>query len=254
MKLLTTEEFIKKAREVHGDTYDYSNVVYKNTRTKVKIKCKTHGEWEQTPQDHIQGRGCPHCGKLRCYNANKHKLKKRGYDNTIFIEKANIIHNRKYDYNKLSYINSRTKITVICPLHGEWNITPAAHLNGKGCPHCCSSKGEEHIAKLLRECDIQYKRQKRFSTCRNVKTLPFDFYLPEFDILIEYQGQQHYTGWKGDKTNLLYIQHRDAIKYQWAKKNNYKLFYITYKDSIDEKIEELIYENNILKQEESSMK
>ena len=130
---LTTEEFISKALIVHGMLYDYSKVVYLRTRDKVIVKCLYHGDFLQTPDSHLSGRGCPKCsvirvGKTRNVNAAN-----------VFVLKAKHIHDNKYDYSKTSYGKSNIeKITIICKHHGEFKQIPSDHLQGKGCPKCVS--------------------------------------------------------------------------------------------------------------------
>lgn len=128
-KKLTTEEFIEKARLVHGDKYDYSKVEYKDANTKVCIICPIHGEFWQRAVNHLSGRGCPDCG-------NERVSKKRRMSLAEFISKAKTIHGDFYDYSKVKYVNSRTKVCVICPIHGEFWITPNSHLRGGGCERC----------------------------------------------------------------------------------------------------------------------
>ena len=128
-KRLTTEEFIERAKKVHGEKYDYSKVKYINTDTKVCIICPEHGEFWQTPDNHLQGRGCYICGKEKVGILNS--------SNVIdFIIKAKEIHGNKYDYSKVNYKNNRTKVRIMCPEHGEFQQTPAGHLSGRGCPIC----------------------------------------------------------------------------------------------------------------------
>jgi len=125
---LTTEEFIEKAIKVHGTTYDYSDVVYKNANTKIKIRCKKHGVFEQTANSHIRGSGCPKCAcvvKLTTYE---------------FIEKASKVHGTTYDYSEVVYKNANTKIKIRCKKHGVFEQTPANHLNGSGCQKCAYLK------------------------------------------------------------------------------------------------------------------
>ena len=126
---LTKEEFVRKAREVHGDKYDYSKVDYKNAHTKVTIVCLIHGEFEQIPNKHLRGQGCLKCGKVSVANS------RRG-NTESFIKRAKEVHGNKYDYGKVDYKNSQTKVTIICPTHGEFEQTPAIHLQGRGCPEC----------------------------------------------------------------------------------------------------------------------
>ena len=124
MKKLTCKDFINKANLIHNNKYDYSKVEYVNNSTKVCIICPEHGEFWQTPRNHLIGQGCPLCnGTFKLTNQE-------------FIEKANLIHNNKYDYSKVKYVNNNTKVCIICPKHGEFWQTPHHHLNGHGCSKC----------------------------------------------------------------------------------------------------------------------
>ena len=120
----TTEEFIKKAREVHSDKYNYSKVEYINAHSKVCIICPMHGEFWQTPNSHLKGSGCPNCGATKKLSVED------------FIKKGNLMHKNKYDYSNVEYINSRTKVCIVCPEHGEFWQLPYIHLQGHGCPNC----------------------------------------------------------------------------------------------------------------------
>jgi Zn finger protein HypA/HybF involved in hydrogenase expression len=134
LKRLTIEEFITKAIFVHGEgKYDYSKVDYINSNTKVVIICSIHGEFKQAPDNHLHRRGCPKC------KSDKQRLRK-SYSIADFIEKAKKVHGYKYDYSKVDYINSRSNIIIICPIHGEFKQNPASHLHGQGCPKCKSDK------------------------------------------------------------------------------------------------------------------
>lgn len=124
MKKYTTETFIGKARELHGDKYDYSKVEYINSQTKVCIICPIHGEFWQTPNSHLNGNGCPSCSGL----------KKRTTE--TFIAKAREVHGDKYDYSKTQYINKRSKVIITCPEHGDFEQCANNHLRGQGCPKC----------------------------------------------------------------------------------------------------------------------
>lgn len=128
----SNKTFIKLAREIHEDKYDYSKVKYINNRTKVCIICPEHGEFFQDPHNHLKGKGCPLCGET------KNKPKK--YTTETFIDAANKIHNELYDYSKCNYVNMNTKVCIICPKHGEFWQTPYQHLNGAKCPNCASLK------------------------------------------------------------------------------------------------------------------
>ncbi len=134
MKKLTTNLVISRCKEVHGDKYDYSSVDYKNSSTKIKIKCLEHGVFEQRFHDHINGSGCPFCsgvGRL---------------DTKSFIKRAKETHGDKYDYSKSKYINTETKVKILCPEHGEFEQTPHDHLYGKGCLSCgYESTADSHV-------------------------------------------------------------------------------------------------------------
>lgn len=128
-KKLTQEEFIRRARELHGDRYDYSKVEYVNARTKVCIVCPRHNEFWQTPRDHLSGYGCKTCGLEVISDSKRMTLH-------CFLDKANEIHNSKYNYSKVEYIGTENKVCIICPEHGEFWQTPHRHLSGQGCPLC----------------------------------------------------------------------------------------------------------------------
>lgn len=126
---LQTDEFINRAKKIHGNRYDYSKVNYINDKSKVCIICPDHGEFWQTPNGHLHNRGCKKCGAI--------KLSKLKSSNTNdFINKAIKIHNNIYDYSKVHYINANTKVCIVCSEHGEFWMTPHNHLVGQGCPKC----------------------------------------------------------------------------------------------------------------------
>ena len=120
---LTQNEFIKKAKKIHGNKYDYSKVNYKNSDTKIIIICKKHGKFKQKASTHLQEANC-----FKCAN-NIPTIQE-------FIEKAKQIHGNKYDYSKVNYINAHTKIIIICKKHGKFLQRPNGHLSGRGCSKC----------------------------------------------------------------------------------------------------------------------
>ena len=101
-----TENFIDKAKKIHGDKYDYSKVNYVNSKTKVCIICPKHGEFWQEPRHHLSKHGCPMCGK-------ENGDRKQSLTLNEFIEKSNQIHNGKYSYDKVNYVNAETKVCII---------------------------------------------------------------------------------------------------------------------------------------------
>ena len=125
-RTLSTKEFITRAKAVHGDAFDYSKSVYKNSNEKVLIHCRKHGDFHQLPFNHLRGQRCPVCGN----NAKKDTLEQ-------FIEKANKVHKGKYSYERSVYVNTTTPIIIKCYLHGYFAQTPDHHTNGScGCPQC----------------------------------------------------------------------------------------------------------------------
>ena len=122
------ELFISKAIKIHKDRYDYSKVNYVDSKTKILIICKIHGEFYQTPCNHLSNYNCQKCAK-------NFKL-----DTIGFIEKAKTIHNNKYDYSKVNYINTDSPIIIICKEHGDFVQIPDFHINRKcGCPKCSNN-------------------------------------------------------------------------------------------------------------------
>ena len=220
-----TIEYIKKVKNIHGDKYDYSLVEYKNAHKPIIIICKKHGIFEISPNKHIIGQGCSKCfGKI-----------KKTTDE--FIKDAKIIHGDEFDYSKSKYINSKSKITIICKKHGKFELTPDAHINKKvKCKKCSESKGERIISEILELKNIKYIKQKTFEGCVYKSKLKFDFYLSDYNMCIEYDGIQHYKpiGFFGGVNSLKMTKIRDEIKNNYCKDNNIQLLRIKYDDDIEE--------------------
>ena len=215
---------IDKFKLVHGEKYNYSLVEYINYDANIKILCKSHGIFLQTPRHHLKGHGCSECVGLK-------KL-----TNETFIKKSQNIHGLIYDYSLVNYINNNNnKVDLVCPIHGKFEIRPNDHLNKKvGCSICKESGGENIIRSYLKENNIPFLSQKRFKNCKDKRTLPFDFYLPDYNICIEYDGEQHFKAlghWGGD-TGLIDRQKKDKIKNEYCIKNNIHIVRIKYNDNI----------------------
>lgn len=229
-----TECFIIESKKLHGNNkYDYSLVDYKTASTKVEIICLKHGKFEQRSGSHLRGNGCPKCGEDKM-TINR----KTTYD---FIKEAILIHGeKKYDYSTIYFKNSK-KVKIICSLHGSFDQTPSNHLKGKGCPCCNESKGEKKISSILDSYNIKYKRQFRFKDCRNIYPLPFDFYIEDKNICIEYDGRQHYEVVsymkKLDYESLI---KNDKIKNKYCFDKNIYLLRIRYDENIENKILSII--------------
>lgn len=181
---MTTELFIKKAKEVHGERYDYSKVKYTSGKDKVCIICPEHGEFWQHPYNHLHGKGCLKCAIIKTHN--KQKLSQ-----AEFIKKSIEKHQNKYDYSKVNYINNETKVCIICPEHGEFWQPPTSHMSGHGCPKCSKTyplnndefikRGQELYGDMYDYSLSDYKSvgEKIIVTCKehgNFKVTPANFF------------------------------------------------------------------------------
>ena len=193
---LNKDVFIEISNKKHNGKYDYSKVKYINNRTKVCIICPEHGEFWQTPSNHMYGYGCAKCANS--LNAENHTS-----NTDIFIEKAKLIHLNKYDYSKVKYINNRTKVCIICPEHGEFWQTPDAHLSNKGCPKCgrVMSNPEDEIVNVL----DKFCSQQRNHTILKGKEL--DIFIPSLKIGIEYNGLR----WHSEEFGKDHRYHLDKL-------------------------------------------
>ena len=133
-KTKNVDIFIGDSINVHGDKYDYSKVEYNGSNIPVKIICPKHGEFVQTPSNHLIGSGCQKCG-------NENQSKQIKLTNDEFIKKSKEIHGDKYDYSKVNYLHSHQPVEIICPKHGLFQQVASSHIKGNGCPKYPESKG-----------------------------------------------------------------------------------------------------------------
>lgn len=286
----STNEWIKKANDIHAEKYDYSKTVYEKNSAKVCIICKEHGEFWQTPANHLKGKNCPKC--------TGHFM-----DQSFFLDKAKELYKDKrgnplYDYSIVNYKDSTTHVTIICRRkdqltskeHGEFSKTPNKHLNGQGCPLCGNESGglknrlsneefleraftddfkyltsyttaktkihikckkcehkfwqeayshlsgcgcpscndsklEKAVTQYLNELEIKNEKQKRFEWLGRQS---LDFYLPDFNIVIECQGIQHFEpkDFFGGGKGLVEIVNRDNRKLKKCLSNNLEMIYV----------------------------
>lgn len=219
-------EFIERAIVVHNNKYDYSLVEYVNAHTKVKIICPIHGEFIQEPNIHLKmGCGCPVCGKDRV--REKRKL---GKDN--FIKRAIVVHGGKYDYSQVNYINEKTKVKILCHEHGVFMQTPTGHMSGKGCSKCKTSKGERRISMILENHNIKYVTQKPIKSIGGGGRYRYDFFIPDYNVFIEYHGKQHFVAVDlfGGENALMQLKKNDEYKKQYVIDNGFIFREYTYKD------------------------
>lgn len=197
---LPREEFIRRASVIHEGKYDYALTGdFKNNQDSVVIVCPEHGEFSQKVHAHLRGIGCPECGNI------KKGLSQR-FTKEVFINKANKVHDNKYDYSKTEYVTAMVSVKIICPRHGVFEQKPYQHLIGEGCPKCGHqvSRGETELADWLEKLG--------FRVMRNVKGLisnrhDLDIYLPDFKVAIEYNGLY----WHSSRTGRSPARHLDKL-------------------------------------------
>ena len=227
--LMNREYFIKKAIDKWGNKYDYSLVEYVHCKKHVKILYNNQ-LFNQTPYQH-----------LKCAPENIHLSIRKTTEK--FIEEANQIHDNKYSYDKTNYIKNQIKVIITCPLHGDFEQTPLSHIGGCGCSHCHESKGEKAINKFLSKNNISYKRQHKFSDCKNIFQLPFDFYIPNIRTVIEFDGKQHFEPLEyfGGLKTYERLKHNDNIKNSYCEDSFINIIRIRY-DQINN-IDHILFEN-----------
>ena len=137
----TKEQFVKEAVQVHGDKYDYTEVEYVNTHKAVKIRCLQCGNYFfQEPAAHLVGRGCPRCSKKQTH---------KRVNQAAYIARAREVHGDKYDYSKTKYIDMRTAIEIVCPVHGSFYQRAQSHILGHGCPFCKNDRQKERMKAVV---------------------------------------------------------------------------------------------------------
>lgn len=242
----TEQYFLKKAKEKYSDKYDYSKVDYKTFTSPITVICPIHGEFTTTPDNHLNSvTGCPKCSREKANMSES-------YTTDEFVKKATEQHFNKYDYSKVKYVNSQTKVCIICPEHGEFWQRPANHLSGQGCPKC----------RLVGQTRLYNKLKQKFPNLNILfeatsLQIPWignqriDIYIPSINVAIELMGQQHYEviPYFKNGSSLEITQQRDNRKRQKCKDNNCTLIELKYyytKEEFDDlcskitkKIEEL---------------
>lgn len=223
------EWFVKRAKKAHGDTYGYSLVEYLTSETKVKIICKTHGVFLQTPYSHMIGQGCPKCRPKRIADSKRSSTLE-------FIQKAKIVHGDRFNYSRVKYVEAIDPVEIICKKHGVFRQRPGNHLNGHGCSECNMSRGEALVGLALKQLGFKYLIQKAIRPKSSKGIQYFDFFIPKINAAIEYNGIQHYepVDLFGGKEEFLKTQKRDKAKRIFCKRNDIKLIEIPYhkKDQI----------------------
>ena len=287
----TLDEFISKAKEVHGNLYDYSKVIYSSSQEYVTIICKIHGEFNQIPSSHLQGCGCKKCGEKSAHD-------KQRLSNEEFIIRAKNVHGNTYDYSMVVWIDSKTEVTIICSKHGEFKQLACNHFTGYGCKRCtniynlqdfiekareihgdiydyslgvyeysikplkimcnkcnsvfeqsanshlggrgcsiCVNKTESKLYKWLKYIYPNTVKEYKADWCINPvsgRCLRYDFMIPDIMTIIELDGGQHFkqvSNWD----NPVYAMKKDIFKMQKAKGKGYKIIRLLQQD---------VYKNN----------
>jgi very-short-patch-repair endonuclease len=221
-KIHTTETIVQKAKEIHGDKYNYSRVEYNGVNNKIIIICKQHGEFKQSPDCHINRKnGCKKCADIM--NGKKHMI-----TTEEIIQKAKEMHGDKYDYSKVEYTGIYNKIIIICRQHGEFQQGANVHIRGGGCTACVNkteTKLYEKIVPSFPTLITQFKQE----WCKKISYLPFDFCIPEIKIIIELDGPQHFqqiSNWSSPEEQF----ENDKYKEQSANNNGYSVIRILQED------------------------
>lgn len=213
MRKLTTEIFISRAQVIHNNKFNYDLVNYISYKYKVKIICFKHGVFEQNPFDHLSGKGCRFCCKT---------IKKTTKD---FIEKANQIHNNKYEYFKTKYVNSKSKVIITCLEHGDFEQRPELHLYGRGCSKCsknCKRNTFSFIKEANKIHDFKYDYSKVEYINAKEKVI---IICPEHGEF-EQVAHSHLMGMEGcSKCSGKYIRNTEDFIKQSHKIHNHKYDY-----------------------------
>lgn len=239
-KKLTHEEFVERLSKTHPNLEVLSE--YKGKDRKITVRCKIHDHtYETTPHRLVQGMNCKYC-----YNDRRGDSLRNNIDE--LIEKLNVIHLNKYQFPNIyyEYRNNKSNITVICPIHGVFTSTANKMLKGCGCPYCDESHNERFINSLLTENKIGFAREKKFDWL-GLQSL--DFYLPEYNVGIEVQGEFHFKSITIKNTLIDYRKQlrRDEKKKRLCDEHGIKLIYIIPSKLMKKlHVSEIYNENNII--------
>jgi very-short-patch-repair endonuclease len=230
------EQFLLEMEGIHGGRLDFSEAKYESSSTKVKVSClqnSEHGDFSATPGSLLKGSGCPKCGHEASVNA-------RTKTSEQFLLEVEAIHGGRLDFNKAKYVGSHSKVVASCLQdrdHGEFLTTPSKLLSGSGCPKCKSSKGEDAIMTYLCDRRVDFDIEKTFDDLVGNKNrkLRYDFHLPDENLLIEFDGKQHFeaNSFFGGEEALARLQKSDQLKNDYARDSGIRLLRIRY-DEIDD--------------------
>lgn len=233
---ISHSEYVEKVLNVNPNIEVVE--LYRGARNKILHRCKIDGyEWEITPDHILRGIGCPLCsGKLR---KTHEQYVQEVFNTNPYIEVLE------------EYISYKTPILHRCRIDGhQWHACPSNILFGTGCPRCKMSHGEREISNWLDNHCIIFESQKTFDGCKNTKLLPFDFYLPQYNACIEYDGEQHYQSinYFGGREKLEKTRQRDALKTSYCLTNNITLLRIRYDENIADILDNFFNNTKLIKE------
>ena len=222
-------EVINSFKKVHSDRYEYDIKSYNGVVNKIRIKCKKHGWFKQSVSAHKGGNGCPECS----YELIGDRTRVTFDD---FLVSAKETHDTLYDYSKINWIDQYTDVLIGCEKknHGFFHQTPINHKRGSGCPKCNHSRGERLIFNWLQENEIDFIPQHTFSDLKHKSLLRCDFFVPGYNLGIEYNGVQHYKSIEhfGGMESLMDTQARDKTKEDYCLDNGIAFEVIKYDEDI----------------------
>ena len=208
---------------VHGARYSYDSETYTDVSKKIRILCGKHGWFEQKPHLHYGGSGCNQCAIEEVHDKQK-------IDFGEFFRRSTALHGNRYKYIRRDFKDIFSPIGIKCPKHGDFLQIPRDHYRGSGCPKCISSRGENEIRSILEHLNIKFEEQKTFENLIHKSKLKCDFYLSDFNLVIEFNGIQHYEPISvfGGLKGLKETQKRDLIKYNYLISNGIELIIVKF--------------------------
>lgn len=210
-----TYDYVKKYIESHG--YKLISKEYRNAKENLEVECPKGHIYDVNYSNFKSGKRCPYCN-------GKHKYTKE--------EMLSYFQSEGYEVLSSEYEDTSSRLIVKCN-HGHiYDTTFLNFKNGKRCPECKNFKGELKVEEILKEYDIEFKKQYKFKNCKFKRHLPFDFYIPKYNLLIEYDGKQHYeiSEYFGGYEGFIDTKIRDTIKNIYCKEHRLELLRISYKD------------------------
>ncbi len=217
---ITIEDIKKRNHDKYGNRYDVLSDTYVNAETKLTFRCNKHDRiFHANIYHHLKAHACVDCLKEHIASVTANNVHS-------FIERAKVIHNNKYDYSMVNYTGNKTPVHIKCKKHGSFYQRPDAHIVGRGCSVCNASKGELKIFHYLTNKKVKFIREYSIDKSK----YRYDFYLPDYNLLIEYHGGQHYFPvefWGGEE-GLWERRFADRCKRSLARRNGYSMLTIPY--------------------------